>query len=530
MPYDLIEEPWLPVVCLDGRPVEVGLATLLREAHRIRRIMGETPPMSAALYRLVLALAHRVYGPPSSERWEELWEDEQLPVEMLSKYLDAHPRRFDLFDGDRPFFQCPAVATASSSSAAKLVPYRSVGNNITLFDHTTSIDEVALTPGEAARWLVTLQAYDPGGLKTAYTKERSSQAAPACRFGMVLVEGNNLKETMLLNLMPYNPHAEQPRNTSLKDRPVWEAEPPSPEPDERYPQGWTDLLTWPSRRVWLGHQQVGDTTVVDRVVVTPGTRLKAAAENHEWMAAYRRYESRKGRQATGAKDKPTYGPWYPIRLQQPRGVWRHSQELLLAPHDSEERYQQRPFTLDHVARMVEREAIPDDTVYTLRVFGQQLDRRSAVVEQVLEEAVAAPVALLKAKHEVVGPVIGHSVELANLIGNALYQMERDYRKEHRGESAASLELAYWPHLTEPFNRFLWALAVAMEADESPAAAAGVWARSTRQIADQAARTWAEGSPRQGRNLEVAGAHYGTFIRQLNKFVDAYHGRLAGYIH
>lgn len=484
MPFDLIEERWLPVVYLNGQTDDVGLATLLHEAQQIRRIIGQTPPMTAALHRLVLALAHSVYKPLGSVRWEKFWKDKQLPPQELTKYLVKHPGRFDLFDETRPFFQCPALATVAASSAAKLVPYRSVGNNTTLFDHTTSKDEVTLTPAEAARWLVTLQAYDPGGLKTPYTKEKSSQAAPANSFGLVLLEGNNLLETLLLNLMPYNPDDEQPRSTSLTDRPVWEAEPPDPEPDARRPKGWTDLLTWPSRRVWLGHRQAGDRTVVDRVVITPGDRLDAAREDNEWMAAYRRPEVRKAGQAKGGTSKPTYGPWYPIRLQEHRGVWRHSQELFLAPTGVEERRQQRPATLDHVARMVGREAIPDDAVYTLRVFGQQLDSKSAVVHQALEESVAAPVALLKAEYQVAGPVIGHSIELANLVGGALNQMERDYCAEFRGLPSASLELDYWPRLPQPFDRFLLALALALKADQTPSPAAKVWAKKYDKSLDR----------------------------------------------
>jgi CRISPR system Cascade subunit CasA len=525
--FDLIEEPWLPVVSLDGRPDAVGLATLLHNAHTIRGIIGQTPPMTAALYRLVLALAHRVYGPSTLARWEELWSDERLPTDELPKYLSEHPRRFDLFDQDRPFLQCPAVATASPSSAAKLVPYRSVGNNTTLFDHTTSRDEVTLTPAEAARWLVTLQAYDPGGLKTPHTKVKSSQAAPANWFGVVLLEGRDLKQTLLLNLMSYNLDDEQPPNTSLADRPAWEGNPPPPEPDERRPAGWTDLLTWPSRRVWLGHRQIGDETVVDRVVITPGTRLKAEPEENEWMAAYRRLELKKGRRAKCKEDTPAYGPWYPIRLQEHRGVWRHSQELFLAPEARKERRcRQRPAALDHVANMVGREAIPSNTVYTLRVFGQQLDSKFSVVHQSLEETVAAPVALLKAEHKAAGPVIGYSVILVSLVGSALNQMERGYCKEFGREVVSSLELAYWPRLSEPFNRFLRALAKALE---SGAPLASDWAKDVRRIARGAADRWAEGSPRQGRNLAAAAAHHGKFIGQLNQYIDAYHGHLAGYI-
>jgi len=527
--FDLMVEPWVPVMFLDGRFKDVSLESLFEQAHDIRRIVGQTPPMTAALHRLILALTCRAYQPVDLRCWTGLWGDDHFPVQNLTDYASRYPRRFDLFDAERPFFQCPAVAAVAASSAAKLVPYRSVGNNTTLFDHTTATDEVVLTPAEAARWLVTLQAYDPGGMKTPYRKEKSSVAAPANDFGVALVEGSNLKETLLLNLMPYHPNDEQPRNTYPEDRPVWEGDPPGPEPDKRVPKGWTDLLTWPSRRVWLGHRQAGVEILVDRVVITPGTRLDATPEDCEWMAAHYRPEVRMPRLTKGAARKRTYGPWQSIRLFEHRGVWRHSQELLLAPSGDGERHRQRPAALDHVARMVARKVVPPDAVYTLRVFGQQLDSNRSVVQQFLEEAVAVPVALLVARYEVAGPVIGHSIELANLVGHALNTMERDYRATSGQEPSGSLNLTYWPRLVEPFDRFLRSLGATLETDESAASVIQPWADTVRNVAGQAAQRWAHSSHRRGQDLKAFALHYDEFREKLTNLLNSYRGYLAGYI-
>ncbi|MEV6813097.1 type I-E CRISPR-associated protein Cse1/CasA [Micromonospora sp. NPDC051296] len=531
MRFNLTEQPWLPVVRMDGTRDEVDLVTLLSESHRIRRILGQSPPMTAALHRLVLALMHRVYGPADEKEWAELWRAESLPDPTTARPGEPVPRlqadRFELFDAERPFLQCPAVSGVPASSAAKLVPHRAVGNNTTLFDHTTALDEVRLSPAEAARWLVTLQAYDPGGMKTPYARDKSSQAAPANSMGMVLVEGRTLKETLLLNLMPYQP-GESPRTTDVDDRPAWEAPPPRPEPEQRPPKGWTDLLTWPSRRVWLVPRKVDGETYVDRVVITPGTRLSGELEDNEWMAAHRRPKIREARSTRSGTTKPKYGPWYAVRLQEHRGVWRFSQELLLAPVGSEERRWQRPLTLDHVARMVMDRVIPRNAVYTLRVFGQQLDSKGSVVQQAMEETVAAPVALLRADHPVAGPVIGHSIELANLVGSALNQMDREHRAQFKAAASVGLDLAYWPLLSGPFDTFLQALARALEAGINPRPATDGWERAIWRIATEAAERWSERSLRQGRNLEVAGQCYEQFLEQLRHEIHTYHGYLARY--
>ena len=130
--------------------------------------------------------------------------------------------RFDLFDDRRPFFQCPALAAKEASTTANLVAYRSAGIARTLFDHTTAAESPALSPAEAARWLITAQMYDTGGLKTQYTKDKGSIAGLGNRFACAVVEGETLHETLLLNTLVYDPAAEQPWMTSGRDRPVWE--------------------------------------------------------------------------------------------------------------------------------------------------------------------------------------------------------------------------------------------------------------------------------------------------------------------
>ncbi len=519
--FDLVTQPWLPVVDLQGRPAEVGLADVLSRAHELRRIAGETPPMTAALYRLVLALAHRVYGPKDHDEWAELWKAEKLadtPAgERLWDYLKEHSAAFDLFHPERPFLQCPALAELPLASVAKLVPYRATGNNVTLFDHTTAQDRIMLSPAEAARWLVTVQAYDTGGLKTPYRNDKSSRPAPCNTFGCALVEGATLKETLLLNLVVYDPEAEEPEPTTPDDRPAWEdPKPPDPEPHPRPPLGWTDLLTWPSRRVLLSSREDSGRTVVDGVVLTPGTRLEKDLVDIELMAAFRRRAGRKG--------EPE-GPFLPVLLEEHRGVWRHAAELLL-PGDS---FRQRPRTLDHLAELVKAELLPKNAVYTLRVFGQRLDDKGGAVQYWREESVPAPVALLRAEEPRIGYLIGYAVQLADEIGDSLRRMQRAYRQDFKAKPSVELEVAYWPRLPGPFGDFLRALADAVREERPEHDAFDRWARAVEHIAREAADRWAEGSPCQGRRLLTIGEHLDAFYRLLSYLVKRFQALAAKHV-
>ncbi|MFE0027103.1 type I-E CRISPR-associated protein Cse1/CasA [Amycolatopsis sp. NPDC059021] len=520
--FDVSAEPWLPVVGFDHALEQVSLREVLSRAHRIRRIAGETPPMTAALYRLVLALFHRVYGPERRQDWGALWTLETFDTAPLTAYFDANAKQLDLFDSERPFLQCPELPAERKASVAKLIPHRSVGNNVTLFDHTTAEDRVELTPAEAARWLVTAQAFDPGGMKTPYLKEKNSVRAPCSGLGVVLVEGATLKETLLLNAVRYAPDAEKPPLTTAEDAPAWEREPPSPHPGSRNALGWTDLLTWPARRIRLLPEIADGVPVVAEAVLTPGERLIDELPDVELMAAYRT--------PVGANGKPKPGaPMLPLRLHPVRGIWRHSVELLLEDSWAEERTRQRPRALKQIAELVEHEHIPPDTLYTLRVFGQQLDAKSSVVEGYLEEEVLAPVALVRATDEALAGLIGSAIQLADEAGAALRSLQGEYHKSLRARPDVTLDLAYWPALPQPFAIFLREVNDARLKGLPEARAAATWKREVTLIAERAAEDWAAGVAAGDRNLSMLGKEHAAFRLRLARIARTFDAHTAKYL-
>ncbi|MFI7696735.1 type I-E CRISPR-associated protein Cse1/CasA [Nonomuraea sp. NPDC049655] len=521
--FDLLTQPWIPVVGPDGRVDAMGLEDVVAKAHTIRRIAGEAPTMTAALHRLLLAVFHRAYGPPNETVWRDLWEAESIPADPLRNYLEHRRDRFDLFHPKVPFMQCAELRSLTPATAAKLVPYRAVGNNVTLFDHTTSEDKVVLTPQEAARWLVTVQAFDPGGMKTPYEKDKSSERAPCNWFGVVLVEGQNLKETLLLNALVYLPDYEKPEMTTADDRPVWE-EPtgPSPRPDKRTARGWTDLLTWPSRRVLLFTRETGGSSVVDAAVITPGTRLDVKLPDEEKMAAFRTPRDAKGKFKKDA-------PLLPVRLYPLRGVWRHSVELLLSDPWEEHQYRQRPAALDQMAELAESGYIPADAVYTLRLFGQHLDSKATVVETWLEEEVPAPVPLIRARDEQLSGIIGHAIALADDVGSALRSFQSEYHREFKADQpVADISRGYWPRLARPFGAFLIDLGKARTAGRSEAPTARAWGWHVVELARAAVDRWVAGSPAESRAMLALGKHRAIFDDRVQTAERVFRARIPSY--
>src|SRR4051794_12147009 len=107
--FNLVDEPWVPVVWQDGTVGEVGLRDALVRAHEIRELVESSPLVTVSLHRLLLAILHRTFGPETFEAWKALWRRGHWDAETLDTYFAAWRHRFDLFDPERPFLQGPPL-------------------------------------------------------------------------------------------------------------------------------------------------------------------------------------------------------------------------------------------------------------------------------------------------------------------------------------------------------------------------------------------------------------------------------------
>jgi len=303
--YDLLDAPWIPCIDVEGHAVHLGLRDALVNAHVLREIDGESPLVTAAIYRLLLAVLHRVHGPEGWDDWYALWHTGRLDPVPLDSYLGHWHERFDLFHPDRPFYQVPDMDPCfKPKSVASLVFDAASGNNATLFDHHTDAEGLTLTPAQAARALVAAQALGLAGLcRPGFT----CTSAPRARGIIFLVHGDTLFETLLLNLIRYDDA--EPMPSGSEDRPAWEMGDPF-SPDRDIPLGYLDYLTWQNRRVHLLPQATENGPIVRMMTLGPGLRLSqdvADPQKH-----YRRDEKR--------------GP-LPLRFDDDRSLWRESAAL-----------------------------------------------------------------------------------------------------------------------------------------------------------------------------------------------------------
>ncbi|MFE5940534.1 type I-E CRISPR-associated protein Cse1/CasA [Streptomyces sp. NPDC056470] len=378
---------------LDGAQVALSLREVFAQAGDVRRIVGDLPTGEFALLRLLLAIAHdAVDGPRDVEHWSQLWNDPRCfaPVDT---YMDTHRRLFDLFDAEVPFFQTAGLRTAKGEvfSLARIVA--DVPNGEPFFTaRMPGVERLGFA--EAARWVVHAHAYDTSGIKSGVEGDdrvKGGKVYPlgvgwAGNLGGVFVEGHNLRETLLLNLVASD-------TSGLRfepgDRPAWRRGPSGPGGAERTPTGVRDLYTWQSRRLRLYADQGG----VHGVVLGYGDPLTAHNKHVlEPMTAWRRSEAQEKKQGEALV-------YLPREHDPERSAWRGLASLIADRAETVTAGSNvpaflRPGVLEWVARLVTEGALPRGFLVRARIVGAKYGTQQSVVDEVVDDHLSMGVVLL----------------------------------------------------------------------------------------------------------------------------------------
>ena len=181
--FNLLDEPWVRVLCIDCTVREVSLTDALLYAHEYKGLAGELPTQDVAVLRLLLAVLHTVFSrvdvqgenaPISAgaepdlalDRWESLWRLKHFPVQPITTYLEKWHERFWLFHPERPFWQVPQAKIGTAYSAAKLNGEISESSNkLRMFTAYSGTGKSELSYAQAARWLLYVNGFDDTSAK-----------------------------------------------------------------------------------------------------------------------------------------------------------------------------------------------------------------------------------------------------------------------------------------------------------------------------------------------------------------------------
>jgi len=353
--FNLIDEAWIPCAMLDGEISDLGLYDTLARAHEIREIVDASPLVTVSLHRLLLAILHRVFGPSDAANWAELWRAGSFDEERLGEYLNEWRHRFDLFDPQRPFYQTPGMPEKMLKSISKLATELAAGNNETLFDHTLDTMVTAMTPARAARVIVAAHNFAASGTHSGEHGNLKASASPLRGGIAFLFRGDSAFETLMLNLVAYDPHNQQPPGIVGvgDDLPAWEQE-TSPSPENVYPRGYLDYLTWQSRRIWMPPPSDRQTQlVVCQAALSKGREFPDDCYPRDPMMVHRK------------SSRGTDHPWPPLKFTEGKALWRDSMSLL----QSVPGQVTRPWVVEWVASLDAVGALEGASRFGLSAFG-----------------------------------------------------------------------------------------------------------------------------------------------------------------
>ncbi|MFT4104374.1 MAG: type I-E CRISPR-associated protein Cse1/CasA [Lacrimispora sp.] len=281
--FNLLDEKWLVVMTGEnGETGEASLKELFQNAHKYKRLAGETPTQDFAVLRLLLAVLHTVftrftatgefyewiavdestfqvkkeideediqdYKEDLYMTWKILWEKGEFP-DIVNEYLEKYRHRFYLLDEKYPFFQFPEIGQPD-------YPYSATDNGINKLNGKIlegdprkprlfmSQYQNGLEYPAAARWLLYTNGYAPSksGNPGKKKKRESTGVAYLGKLGGIYASGKNLFETLLLNL--------NLQESACVQKPIWEVE-PRIDNFRGIPNNLAQLFTYPSRQLLL---------------------------------------------------------------------------------------------------------------------------------------------------------------------------------------------------------------------------------------------------------------------------------------
>lgn len=375
--FDLLAEPWIPVVRSDGSPGEMGLRQVLADAPSLREIRDPIPTVEFGIYHLLVALVMDMFELRETPDLEDLLAAGHFDGQRVSAYFDRWGDRFDLFDSQHPFLQT-ARLEGKEHSVAYLLPAIPSGTNPIHFHHFPE-GAFAVSPAAAARLLASMGQFATQGGKSEggdRGKPPSINGAPPW---YVLLHGRSVFETSCLNccVIPL------PQATGNAP-PAWRNDAPIPLGTTRQ-ASLLEALTWRPRRVLLLPNAPGHCSLTGAetpsLVRTMRFRSGAAWDfNVTWIdpsAAYRI-------DAEGPR---------PLKPTEDKQVWRDIGPLALlqeGEYESERRRVrfERPAVVTQFAGLIRDGVLAQYTELSISVYG--LRARRDKVDEWQRESLSLP--------------------------------------------------------------------------------------------------------------------------------------------
>ena len=406
-----------------------------------------------------------------------------------------------------PFYQDPFDESLKTiKPLSQLAEEMATGNNATLFDHSFEASEKGYSPAQTARFLLARQAYGFAGTGGYFNSTMIAGYS-------VLVLGENLFETLALNLIKYDeelpiPHLKE--NSHSIDLPFWEQNIGQQlAQKERNCFGYLDYLTWQSRQIHIITKEYENTLGPSHCQYSQKLKLK----NENLFDPFKAYY--KGKEKGFAARK----------LIDSRALWRDSHSLLEATADPNTI--RRPEVFNHLAQIeAARRRKEDETrsLYRFAVLGMVNEQAS--VSMWSREILPLPLSYLIEKQ--LTAALNKAIQLTEAVETPLKEAIKKLSIELVGkvdapkfsDSFQAKEL-YSSTLNAPFKQLLSDLAIDESLDDDDEIRYGAtmspkWAKFVARQADNALQHSINSLRSMARELKAASLAKTEFNKQMGK--------------
>lgn len=395
--FNLLREPWIKVLEPDLTVKEVSLVDALVNSREYATLAGEMPTQDVAVLRLLIACALTVFYRYDADgkkdeisrirgwnktdvldRWEEYWEKGGFPENAVREYLGEYEDRFWLFHPEKPFFQVADLAYGTDYDLRCLYGNMKTSNNIRQQKYHFSMYEgeelERVSYSEAARWLVHLNGFGVN-VKNSKTAPGTTQAAGVGRLGklgLIYVDGQNLFELIMLNLVPVNPES---GSIWGSPNPIWEQPVRSEQSiPVKTPDNLPQLYTLQSRRIMLNRSR----GYVTSFKVMNGDHFPYEDQFIEPMTIWK-----------GDKGKLTT-TFSPKRHNPEVQAWREFPTIFASQDKGH-----KPGVVSWTNMLADSEDILDDVLITFIIVGMNYDQKSYNFEECVYDSLSLSSELLK---------------------------------------------------------------------------------------------------------------------------------------
>ena len=459
--FNLCNEPWIPVLYVSGQTQEVSLKQLFDESNSIRKIHSGDATTDVAILGVAVAIFFRAVL-ENTEEYGELYREPKKWIQnifsggseqlyFVQDYLKKYQDRFNLFDAERPFMQVADLHT--SKGEVKPVSRLVLDSESEYFSMRAEQALTSLSYAEAARYLVTVQAYDYSGIKSGAVGDPRVKGGRGYPIGVgwygttgkIIIHGENLIETLLYcidyeQLLNVEKVKGKSHRIALQDKPVWERElpdtaapraykggDPTKYKDEPAPAaGMCEILTWQSRRVRL----FPENGRVTGVLVSNGDKWLDRNTYTDPLTAYRFSKN---------QSTQTHYVWMPQTHSAERTLWRGADALLTRLSSSQEK-QNKPATV--IRQISSGKYFSPDTKTKIQLVGMVYGTQSSIVEETIDESVTLELGILTEQGAEISAMVRDNIQLTMDASIALGQYAGNLLR------AAGKEYEFRPSVTE----------------------------------------------------------------------------------